>query len=225
MTASTDLAHEVTGLVLAGGRSTRFGDADEQKAVATIGRQTLLGRVVEAVTAATTRPPVVAVRSDDQRDAYAEAVSADDVSFAVDDGSFDGPLAGLFGGIDTVDSQWLFCCGCDMPLLSSAAIQWLVDELCGRSSPSEGRPDAVAIRHPDGTTEPLHTLYRRASVARARAELPRSAGPRALLETLDRVVTLPVEATPPRVPIEESTTNVNTRTDLETAVQRLLPNQ
>lgn len=216
MTEPTEADLNVTGLVLAGGRSNRFGDADANKAIATLGTQPLLGHVADAVTLATRRPPVVAVRTVDQREMYADVLAPRDVSFAFDDATFEGPLAGVFGATAAVDAPWLFCCGCDMPLLSPVAIRWLVDTLQDRVRVLDTPPTALAIRHSDGTADPLHTLYRRSAITSVREELPRTAGPRTLLESLDHVVSVAVETAPDWVPIEESTTNVNTWDDLET---------
>jgi len=208
---------DVTGVVLAGGRSSRFGDADANKAVASLGGRTLLGRVVDSLAEATDRSPVVAVRTAAQRETYAAALSDRSVAFARDDAGFDGPLAGVFGAVDAVDAPWLFCCGCDMPLLSPAVVRWLVDALRDRGGASDAAPAALAVRHPDGTPEPLHALYRTSAVERVRNRLPSAAGPRALLESLEPVVTVPVDAAPAGLPVEESTTNVNTRAELAAA--------
>jgi molybdopterin-guanine dinucleotide biosynthesis protein A len=114
-----------------------------------------------------------------------------------------------------MDAAWLLCCGCDMPLLDTAAVAWLVGLLDGPA----GEADAVAIEHPDGVVEPLHTLYRRKSVLAARDRLPEAAGPRALLADLE-VHVVPVAAAPEGVPIRRSTTNVNTRADLAAVRER-----
>lgn len=208
---------DVTGLVLAGGRSTRFGDASENKAVATFEERTLLGRVVDAVAAATDRPPVVAVRTPDQRERYASVLSDRTVTFTLDDPAFDGPVAGVFGGTTAVDSSWVFCCGCDMPLLSPEGIRWLLEHR------QDGRPAraALTLHHPDGTLEPLHTVYRRSAVEATRDRLSRSAGPRALLAALDPVRTISVDAAPAAIPLRESLTNVNTRTALAEASHQI----
>jgi molybdopterin-guanine dinucleotide biosynthesis protein A len=218
---------DVTGVVLAGGRSSRFGDADANKAVASLGGRTLLGRVVDSLADATDRSPVVAVRTAAQRETYAAALSDRSVAFARDDAGFDGPLAGVYGAADAVDAPWLFCCGCDMPLLSPAVVRWLVealrDRVRARSGASDASPAALAVCHPDGTPEPLHALYRTSAVERVRNRLPSSAGPRALLESLEPVVTVPVDAAPAGLPVEESTTNVNTRDELAAAAPRPPP--
>lgn len=219
----TELDFTMTGLVLAGGRSSRFGDANENKAIATLGTQTLLEHVVDAVTLVTRRPPVIAVQTPQQRESYADVLVPRDVSFTFDDETFEGPLAGVFGGADGVDASWLFCCGCDMPLLSPAAIQWLVDTLRNCIRDLDTPPGALAIQHFDGTVNPLHALYRQSAITAVREELPRTAGPRALLESLDHVVTVAVDTIPDRVPVEESTTNVNTWDDLKAVSGRPTP--
>jgi len=210
---------DVTGLVLAGGRSTRFGDVTENKAVATFGERTLLERAVDVLAAATGQPPVIAVHAADQRERSARVLSGREVTFALDDPAFDGPLAGVFGGSPAVDSPWVFCCGCDMPLLSPDGIRWLVS--CRRNESDASA--ALALQHPDGTVEPLHTLYRRSAVECARERLPRSAGPRALLAALDPVRAISVDAVPTEIPLRESLTNVNTRAALEEVSRQIAP--
>ncbi|RBI58541.1 molybdenum cofactor guanylyltransferase [halophilic archaeon] len=213
----------VVGLVLAGGQSSRFGDANTNKAVASLGTRTLLGRVVDVLTAATCQPPVVAVRTTDQREQYAEVLSDRDVLFVRDHEQFEGPLAGLYGAVDAVEAPWLFCCGCDMPLLSPAVVQWLICTLQDRVYTFDTLPSALGIRHSDGTINPLHTLYQRSAVKRLQRQLSPTSGPRSLLSTLDSVLTISEETAPAGLPVEESTTNVNTQRELKSTASQLTP--
>jgi len=192
----------VTGVVLAGGDSTRFGDAE--KALATLEGDPLVARAAAAVREATDATPVVAAR----RDAQAARLSTvlDDATFAYDDPDYAGPLAGLVGAAPAAETPWLFVCGCDMPLLSARAVEWLADRL-----PDEAA--ALAPVQPDGTPEPLHAVYRREAVAAAADGLPRAAGVHALLDALS-VETVPIGAAPPDVPLADSVTNVNTPEEL-----------
>lgn len=215
----TDTDPAVTGVVLAGGRSTRF--RGENKAVATLGGEPLLERVVSTLAAATGRRPVVAVRTDEQRRAYEDALSTS-VDFAFDLSEFEGPLAGLFAGVAAVETPWAFVCGCDMPLLSKTAVEWLATRLPAADE-SATAPGALAVHRPDETVEPLHTLYRRSRLLAAREQLARTDGPRSLLATLDRVRFVPREAVPPRVPLDRSTTNVNTREELAAVAPATVP--
>jgi molybdopterin-guanine dinucleotide biosynthesis protein A len=217
VTSQTETESAVTGLVLAGGQSTRFGNADENKAVATLESRTLLGRVVDVVTAATDRPPIVTVSTSDQREKYASMLSDRDMSFAHDTSAYEGPLAGVFGGLNAVTTPWIFCCGCDMPLLSPAAIEWLLERLADYLGRLDSNLDALAVRHLDDTVDPLHTLYRTSAVEQLRGKVSRIAGPRALLKGLTSVRTVSAEATPPSVPLEQSMTNVNTLEELKVA--------
>lgn len=194
-----------TGVVLAGGDSSRFGDAD--KAFAQLDGVPLVGRVVGAVREATGCDPVVAVRRD--RQAARLSTVLEGVSFAYDAPGFEGPLAGVLGTAGAVETPWIFVCGCDMPLLSAPAVEWLLDRL-----PADG--GALAVVHPDGTVEPMHACYRRSAIERVRDELPRSGGVRSLLAALD-VETVPIATAPEDVGLTDSVTNVNTPEELAIA--------
>lgn len=206
----TDTHPTVTGVVLAGGRSTRFRGGN--KATAILNGEPFLERVVSALTAAIGRQPVVAVRTEEQRQTYDDVLSTS-VNFAFDSSEFEGPLAGLFAAVETIETPWAFVCACDMPLLSQPAVEWILTRT-PRVHGSETPPAAIAVRYPDGTAEPLHTLYRRTTVVDAREGVARTDGPRSLLATLDPVATVPRERVPPHVPLERSMTNVNTRDEL-----------
>jgi len=197
----------VRGVVLAGGASTRFGAGD--KALASVGSQPVLRRIVDVLERSTDREPVIAVRTPDQQSRYATVVPTN-AQFVFDAPDHDGPLAGLVGSATALDSRWLFCCGCDMPLLAPLAVRWLLDQLC-----HEQPVDAVAVEDPTGGLEPLHSVYRRESVLDCHLRLPRTAGPRMLLSELDTVVTISTADAPPHVPLEASSTNVNTREELD----------
>lgn len=213
----TSHSEPVRGVVLAGGESSRFGAAGEDKALARVGSERALARVVRVLRAATGRRPVVVVRDRDRRERYASIVGGG-ATFAFDAPGHEGPLAGLFGAAAATDARWLFCCACDMPLLDARAVGWLAD----RTSTVGARVDAVAVEYPDGALEPLHAVYRRASVAARRGELPAAAGPRALLSELaerDAVESVPLADAPADVRLDRSLTNVNTVAELEAALE------
>lgn len=205
----------VTGIVLAGGRSTRF--RGKNKAIATVEGTTLLERVVSTLTAATGRRPVIAVRTEEQWQTYEDRLStpADLVFDALE---FEGPLAGLFAALEEVETTWTFVCGCDMPLLSEVTIKWLVTQLPPVDS-VETPSDALTVAQPDGTVEPLHTLYRLTAVTETREQLSSTDGPRSVVDALDNVRVVTPETPPFHVPLRRSTTNVNSREDLSTVVR------
>lgn len=213
----TETLPKVTGVVLAGGRSTRF--RGENKAIATIEGTTILERVASTLASATNRRPVVAIRSEEQRRTYRDHLSTQ-VEFVFDAPEFEGPLAGLFAAIDAVETEWVFVCGCDMPLLSETAIRWLMTRLPPLND-SENSPDALTVSHIDGAVEPLHALYRPIAIREKRAVVSSNGGPQSLLESFDNIQSVIPENAPFYVPLEQSITNVNTRQELSTVVHHI----
>jgi molybdopterin-guanine dinucleotide biosynthesis protein A len=122
-----DRRPEVRGVVLAGGESRRFGDGS--KALATLDGDPLIARVARAVREATGAPPTVAVRGPAGRRTLSTVLP--DATFVEDAPGFEGPLAGVAGAARATTAPWLFVCGCDMPLLSAPAVEWLADHADG----------------------------------------------------------------------------------------------
>jgi len=157
----------VCGVVLAGGRSTRFGDAD--KALATVDGDPMLARVVDA--AAAVAGSVVVNCRVDQRAAFAdvlESVDAD-LRFAVDDRPDEGPLVGLDRALRGVDAPVVLVLACDLPWLESGLLAALVDRLGDRDGDRGGRAgsagrsrrrDAVVPVDADGYRKPTCAAYR-----------------------------------------------------------------
>ncbi|MBV0923793.1 molybdenum cofactor guanylyltransferase [Halomicroarcula limicola] len=191
----------VRGVVLAGGRSRRFGS--ENKALATLDGTTLLERAVTALEAATGAPPLVAVHDEAQRSQYDAVLDGRDVTYVYDSSDFEGPVAGLAAAARAADEAWLFACGCDMPLVSVDVVRWLGGER------AEG-DDAVCLETDDGP-EPLHALYRRDAVTAALADLPAAAGLRALLSALPNCRSVAAADAPPGLDAARSVLNVNTK--------------
>lgn len=206
---------DTVGVVLAGGRSTRFGDGN--KAFAQFDGQSFIERIVETIDDATNRPPVVVARTSEQRAAYEAALPAT-VRCPFDAANFEGPLAGVVGASAVVDARWLFVCGCDMPLLSGDAIEWLATRL------SEQPDDvtALTVRRPDGTPEPMHAFYRRDAIAAVEDRLPRTGGVRTLPDVVASCATIPLAEAPDDARLVDSLSNVNTREELAAVKERVL---
>jgi len=192
----------VRGVVLAGGESSRFADGD--KAFATVGNEPILGRVLDAVSTATDRQPLVMVPDRDRGESIADRLGGDgypteNLSFAVDDERFDGPLGGVMGAARSCDAEWLFVTGCDMPLLDVDAVRWILD--------ADSTADALVPRTAGGR-EPLHARYRRTAILDASEELHASGGLHALLGELSTVEDVTIDDGPST--LERSLTNVNT---------------
>ena len=200
-----------TGLVVAGGRSTRFGD--REKALAEVAGEPMLRRVVARLGAVA--DDVVVNCRPDQREAFAAALSGvdADVRFALDDDPDGGPLAGLRRGLTAVDTEFVVVLGCDMPLAEAAALRALEERV---------RPDDDAVVPTTaGGPEPLHAVYR-VEPTRAAAEETLGAGERSLRGLLERLRVRDVEIDSDEGDVpERSVTSVDTAAALARVEERL----
>lgn len=202
-------ADGVTGLVVAGGRSTRFGDRG--KALASVAGQPMLRRVVATVSSVT-GGVVVNCRAD-QREGFSAALDTRDASirFAIDSEVDEGPLAGLLCGLTAIDTELALVLGCDMPLVDGEALGALRQEI--------GPDDDAAVPTTPGGPEPLLALYR-VEPTRAAADGTLADGERSLRALLDRLRVQTVPVGEGSVP-EHAVTSVDTPADLERVEGRL----
>jgi molybdopterin-guanine dinucleotide biosynthesis protein A len=138
----------VSGIVLAGGRSSRFGG---DKLAARVGGSTLLELAVVAVAAVSTEV-IVVVAAGDERELPEASVP---VRRAVDPEVFGGPLVGLLAGLEAAREPIVIVAGGDMPTLSPDVLRKLLSALVA----SEGSYD-VAVLVGRGETRPLPCAVR-----------------------------------------------------------------
>lgn len=164
---------EVTAIVLAGGRSSRFG---RDKLVEVIGGRPLLELAIEGV-APLANETIVVVAPDESRTVPPGTLLVSDAA------SFQGPLAGLLTGLRRGSGPVAIVAGGDMPSLVPSVLAMLVDSL------DDPAIDAVLLEQ-DGRGRPLPGALRTAPAAAA-AERLLAAGERrlrALYEALSSVV-------------------------------------
>ena len=137
----------VSGIVLAGGRSRRFGS---DKLAARVGAGTLLDRSV-AVVASIAADVVVVVAPRDHR--VLEPISGA-LRIVADPEAHGGPLVGLLTGLEAVDQPLVVVVGGDMPALRPDVLRLLV-----RTLASEQTIDAVVLRS-RGALVPLPAAVR-----------------------------------------------------------------
>jgi molybdopterin-guanine dinucleotide biosynthesis protein A len=173
----------VSGIVLAGGRSSRFGS---DKLVAAIDGSTLLDRAVAGLAAVATDIVVVtapgADRSIDPIDPIDGAVR-----FVADPERHGGPLVGLLAGLEIVDAPLVIVAGGDMPHLRPEVLGLLLRTLAA-ADPSFG---AVALRT-RGALAPLPVAVRAGAATDAARRLIGD-GERRLRSLFDHLATRVLE--------------------------------
>lgn len=204
MSTDDSLLRTTTGVVLAGGRSQRFGDTE--KALAEYDGRPMLVHVVETL-ASLTETVVVNCR-EAQRPAFGQALAAYDeqVVFAIDEQPDNGPLAGFQTALAAVETEYVLLLACDMPLVDA-------DSLSALRSRIDDDIDAV-VPQVDGTPVPTHAIYHAPSAIEPSASVL-AAGDRSLQALLSRlrVEYLPVEEGGLR---PSSLRSVDTQAELET---------
>lgn len=192
----------VTGVVLAGGQSRRFGPAN--KLLATVGGRPLLARAVRAVEDATGSVPIVCLAERSDWEDLRHAVADTSPRICTDVSDCDGPVAGVAAAARATETPWLFCAGGDMPTIEEAA----VDRLRAKAAGCETLPGAV-VPVVDGKLQPLHALYRTESL---RTVLDSSSRPHSLRDVIDSLPnTVRVKGGDP---LRRSVQNINTKSDL-----------
>ena len=182
----------LTGLILAGGKSRRFG---EDKARHLVAGRAMIEHVVEAVAAVA---DALLVSVGEQGAAFESATRT--LRQVVDRYEDAGPLAGLHAGLTAAQTPWVLAVACDMPFITPEVLHAL---LAARG------PDVAAVvaRTPDGRCHPLCACYHQRTLPVVEAHL--AAGTlamHALLDHLDKVKYVDLPAGPLR--------NVNHLSDL-----------
>lgn len=162
----------VSGIVLAGGASSRFGG---DKLAAPFAGRPLLERAIEAAAGVTSEVIVVLAPGDDR----ALPGAAVPVRRAVDPERHGGPLVGLLAGLEVAGEPIVIVVGGDMPTLSTAVLGALVRAL----EATDGAADAAVLIQ-RGATRPLPAALRNGAATQAARRLI-GEGERSLRRLLD----------------------------------------
>ena len=160
-----------TAIVLAGGRSSRFGGA---KLAAELNGATVLEHAIRAVEMVAGEIVVAGGRS-----GLPESTVAGPIRVVIDEAAFAGPLAAFEGALRTVTSQFAIVVGGDMPGLVPAVLAAMVERLAGADV------DAVTLQ--EATHRQVLPLAIRVAPGRIAAADALAAGDRSLVRFLDRV--------------------------------------
>ena len=131
----------VTGLILAGGKSSRFG---KNKALVEVGGIRLIERVIRVMGCVFQQVIIITNTPDEY--AYLNLPMIEDLIKGL------GPLGGLYTGLEFISTEAGFFVACDMPFLSEPLIRYITtfrDEF------------DVILPKIDWKIEALHGLYNR----------------------------------------------------------------
>lgn len=163
---------DVTGVILAGGTSSRMG---ANKALLELDGTPLIS-VIYGKLSRIFRD-IIIITNTPREYAFIPCRTAPDIHPGV------GSIAGLHSGLVNCATERIFAVACDMPSLSTE----LIRRLCA----VEGAWDAVVPVNDAGYLEPLHAIYARSSLAGIRELLDR--GDKSILKLFDRIRTRKVE--------------------------------
>jgi molybdopterin-guanine dinucleotide biosynthesis protein A len=188
----------VTAAVMAGGRSMRMG---VDKTLLPVDGETLLARVVDAVSAVCAHTIVVTNREEQ----IAAAGLPADTPVLIDEVAYQGPLGGLVTALKDAPDDWVLAVAADVPWLEPKVIRALWDA-------REGAQVVVTVT--EKGVEPLLALYHRDCLPVARRVL--ASGRRRLVAMFPElsVTELSLERLRAADPSLRSLVNVNTPEDL-----------
>jgi molybdopterin-guanine dinucleotide biosynthesis protein A len=195
-----------TGVVLAGGFSTRFGEDD--KALAAVDGEPMLVRVVDRLGEAV--DSVVVNCRADQREAFETALNRADcstpVEFAIDPTPDQGPLAGIRTAFEGVESEYTAVVACDMPWVDPALLDGLFERAAGH--------DAAVPERQDGHLQPVQAVYR-TNTMRTVATAQLADDRRSLHDALGKLDVVVLSADElPDISMWKSLRDVNTREEI-----------
>jgi molybdopterin-guanine dinucleotide biosynthesis protein A len=206
-TAANPSRSNRAAILLAGGRSSRFGS---NKAVQTLAGKPLICHVVERVS--NVADHVLVVIGHGEPKAEYHAVLPSHVRVINDELEGKNPLVGIVTGLQAAKSDYVAVLACDIPFVNSAVIELLFR--CALNA------DAAIPRWNGGRIEPLEAVYRRLPTLRAAQEAlaKKGSSQKEMISRLTRAVYVSVEDELRSIdPTLRTFFNVNTRKDMITA--------
>jgi molybdopterin-guanine dinucleotide biosynthesis protein A len=193
-------------LVLAGGRSKRFG---RNKALVRLGERPLLLHVLDAAMEVADEI-VVAIAREQHTDSYSGLVP-ESVRVLRDRIHEKSPLVGIITGFQVMKSEYSLVLSCDTPFAKRRVLEYVFKRAAGS--------DAAIPRWMNGRLEPLQSVYRVRSALQAAKLALSERGFRNvdMINRLRRVTYIPVGVLKRFDNDLITFFNVNTRTDLRRA--------
>ena len=186
-------AHDISAIVLAGGRSSRFG---APKLEAEIDGFTLLEHVIRAVAVVGSEIVVsLPANPSASEPTLGEIPGNPDIRFVRDPEAYGGPLVGLAAALGVASGARSIVVAGDMPRLRPAVLEAMLDALeTATATAGQALPEAIVLAS-DGEARPLPVALR-TDAARRAVDETLAAGERSLRAMLAR---LAVEELAPEV--------------------------
>tara|TARA_B100000686_G_scaffold278433_1_gene298408 strand:+ start:207 stop:842 length:636 start_codon:yes stop_codon:yes gene_type:complete len=138
-------SQRVTGIILAGGKSSRLG---RDKAWEDVGGQRIIDRVIGALQSSCDEVLIIGDRPERQNELSLPKC----IQYRSDELKGRGSIGGLYTGLKSSDTLWSLVVACDMPFISRELIQFMLSII------SKNRCDAI-VPVINGRYQPTHALY------------------------------------------------------------------
>ncbi len=190
---------EVTGIILAGGMSSRFGS---NKALSRFEGERLIHRLCKTVGSVTDR--IMLITNTPEEYAFLNVASRKDLVPRC------GPIGGIFTALRTANTPLCLCVACDMPFIKPEFLEYMLERSPGYD---------VVVPMNDGREEPLCAVYRDtcASAIENRIQARRHK----MTGFFDEVRVLRVAPGDAGFHDSDMFFNINNRTDYDEALKRL----
>jgi len=196
-----------TGVIIAGGHSTRFDGGD--KAVADLAGEPMIRRVADRIDPVV-ESVVVNCRAE-QVGPIRAALDGYDPAFAEDPEGDRGPMAGIRNGLRVAPDDYAFVVACDMPFVDPDFAAYLLDRAAGHDA---------AVPRPDDWFQTTQAVYRATAMADA-CDRALDRGDGKIIDALFETEYVVVEADAIAAHAADDTfDNVNTRAELRAAAAR-----
>jgi molybdopterin-guanine dinucleotide biosynthesis protein A len=191
---------ERSAIILAGGRSSRMGRA---KALLPFDGEPLIAHIVRSLKDIFADVVVVLAPGQD--------VPALPVTLVRDEVAYQGPVSGIYHGLNTAKSDVSFVASCDIPFLNLSLITYLFSHIHDQD---------VVVPYWEGRYQPLFAIYRKGVTPYLHAQLQR--GELRPIFLFDKVRTRKIDEEEIRRfdPEGLSFLNMNTPEDYQAALQR-----
>lgn len=190
---------EVTGVILAGGMSSRFGS---NKALSRIEGERLIQRLCNTVGSVTERMMLITNTPDDF--AFLDLDSRKDLVPRC------GPIGGIYTALKAANTPLCLCVACDMPFIRTEYLEFMVERSSGYD---------VVVPMNNGREEPLCAIYRETCVPAIKRRI--QAGKYKITGFFDEVRVLRIAPGEAGFHDAGFFFNINTRSDYEEALKRL----